>query len=81
YATPILYPISFIPDKFIKIVMISPVAQIIQDARSVLLSSNVETSGQILGSYWFIPYALVFMICLSGYFVFNKMSAKFAEEV
>lgn len=81
YATPILYPISFIPDKSIKIVMISPIAQIIQDARSVLLSSNVETSGQILGSYWFIPYMLVIIICLSGYFVFNKMSAKFAEEV
>lgn len=81
YATPILYPISFIPDKFIKIVMINPVTQIIQDARSVLLPSNVETSEQILGSFWFIPFTLVFVTCLLGYFVFNKMSAKFAEEV
>ena len=35
YATPILYPLSLVPPRYARFLLLSPVAQIIQDARYV----------------------------------------------
>ena len=41
YATPIVYPLSLVPNSYAKLMMLSPLAQIIQDARLVMLGGNV----------------------------------------
>jgi len=82
YATPIVYSLAIVPVSFAKIMVLSPLAQIIQGIRSVLIDPNTLT----VADYWQFPLSLfpvvfVFFILISGYFVFQKMAAKFAEEV
>lgn len=82
YATPILYPLSFVPDTFAKYIALSPLAQIIQDARFLLVTDETIRVTQILAfPYYLIPYLIPFVIFGLGLLVFNNMSAKFAEEV
>lgn len=81
YATPILYSPAMIPGIYKKILLLSPMAQIIQDFRYVLITNQAVTSESVLGwPYFIIPYVLPFVIFFFGYFVFEKMASKFAEE-
>lgn len=82
YATPILYPLSLVPNPFNKIIMLSPVAQIIQDSRYLLVTQQTETVWMIMSpKFYIIPYILPFIILIFGYIFFEKSAAKFAEEV
>lgn len=82
YATPILYPLSFVPQSFAKILMMNPVAQIIQDARYFLITTQAQTVWNTVSwKYAWIPYVIPFIVFLAGYRLFNKSAAKFAEEV
>lgn len=81
YGTPIIYAISSIPDRFLKIMMLSPLAQILQDGRSMILPTEVVTSESVLGAFAFVPFLLVVITAVIGYVVFHQMTAKFAEEV
>jgi ABC-2 type transport system permease protein len=82
YATPILYPLSLVPNPFNKIMMLSPVAQIIQDSRYLLVTPQTETAWMVMSTkFYIIPYILPFVILVIGYVLFEKSAAKFAEEV
>lgn len=81
YGTPIIYAISSIPVRFLNVMMLSPLAQILQDARAMILPTEVVTSEEALGVYWFVPFLLVIVTAVVGYMVFHQMTAKFAEEV
>lgn len=82
YATPIIYPLSLVPVSFGKIIMLSPLSQMIQDSRYVLIT---QESGTVLGMIAFpfclIPYVLPFFIFVFGYWVFRKEASRFAEEI
>jgi len=82
YATPIIYPISYIPHSFSKIIMLNPLAQIFQDARWALVGRNVPTSWEILG--WplnLVPFFIVILTFLFGFWFFQTSSKYFAEEL
>ncbi len=82
YATPILYPLSLVPSPFNKIMMLSPVAQIIQDSRYLLVTPQTETVWMIMGAkFYIISYIIPFIVLIFGYMLFEKSAAKFAEEV
>lgn len=80
YATPILYVITQAPDRYARIMVLSPLAQIILDVRNSIIGSSIITAGD----YWifpYIPHLVVVIIFFTGYILFNKMAVKFAEEV
>ena len=82
YGTPIIYPVAFIPERVEKLVMLSPLAQMFQDARWVLVSREVETSWQILG--WpsnLVPPVIVLGLFVFGLILFQKSAKDFAEEI
>ncbi|MEI6266703.1 MAG: ABC transporter permease [bacterium] len=81
YATPIIYAPNLVPIKYLKILMLSPLAQIFQAARASILPSEVITSSTVLGKYWMLPLIIVIITFIVGYITFVKTSAKFAEEV
>jgi len=86
YATPILYPLSLVMDKShlaAKLLLLNPVAQIIQDARSVLVTSQTDTFENVFGSGWYrmIPVSLTILLMIVAAWYFRKQSPKFAEEV
>jgi ABC-2 type transport system permease protein len=82
YATPILYPLSLVPTPYNQLLMLNPVAQIIQDSRYLLITDQTQTVWQIMSfKFYVIPYLLPFVVLFFGYKLFNKSATKFAEEV
>ncbi|MGT2934883.1 ABC transporter permease [Streptococcus castoreus] len=86
YATPIIYPITFVFDRHplaAKLLMLNPIAQIIQDLRYLLIDRANVTIWQ-MSSNWFyitIPYLTPFIVLLFGIAVFKKNANKFAEII
>jgi ABC-2 type transport system permease protein len=84
YATPILYPLSLIPLVASKILLLNPMAQIIQDSRYVLVTDQTQTIYQIYGGdkwIWAIPLGFTLLITVSAATYFRAQSKYFAEEV
>ncbi len=87
YATPILYPLQFVLQHFspvaAKIILLNPVAQIIQDLRIGLVTPKAISFAEVYGSnrWRLIPIAIVIIIFLSGLYYFKNNSAEFAEHI
>lgn len=81
YASAIIYPLSIVPVKFQKIILLNPVTQIIQGARFNLISKEVVTAEKILGMpLSLVPYLMTLTLLLIGFIYFEKSSKNFAEE-
>lgn len=83
YATPILYPLSLIPNSAAKILMLNPIAQIIQDVRYVLITPQTQTIAQVYGSRTIrlVPFATALILVVVSAWYFRSRSKYFAEEV
>lgn len=85
YAVPIIYPLSMVlsfSDFAAKILMLNPIAQVIQDVRECLVTSETMTGWELLpGLSKIVPLAIVLVVFLLGAFVFKKKSKYFAEEI
>lgn len=86
YATPILYPIAMVTEQSqtaAKLLMLNPLAQIIQDIRYVLVTPQTDIlSGFYRHSWvWLIPIGIVGIIIIFSSLYFKKRSPYFAEEV
>lgn len=84
YLTPILYPLSIIPNiTYQKILLLNPLAQAIQDARYSLVTSETITPSQLYNNIWLqvIPFIIVGFILIVGTLYFKKESKYFAENL
>lgn len=83
YATPIIYPITAIPDKAAKLLMLNPVAQIAQDMRYSLITHQTPTMGSLYSNGWMrlIPISIVIVTAVAAVFYFKGRSKRFAEEI
>lgn len=83
YATPILYPLTRVPHAIGRILILNPMAQIIQDARYSLVSHQTITISNVYGGdyyIWFIPIGLTLIILILSSAYFRSRSKSFAEE-
>lgn len=85
YATPIIYPLSRIPYHQIReVLLLNPLAQIIQDARYALVTPTTITIGKEYGGdilIWLIPTSISVVLLVFGAWYFRRNSKYFAEEV
>lgn len=84
YLTPILYPLALITNETLqKLLLLSPLAQAIQDARYAVVTHQTLTIGQVYGSGWAmaIPILLVVAILVLGAWYFRRESRYFAENI
>lgn len=90
YATPIIYPLMQLINvgwlSIAKLVlMLNPIAQIIQDARYLVVTTQTETIWGLVGQQcWFlklIPLLIIAIVLLVGVTVFRRRSPYFAEEL
>lgn len=84
YLTPIIYPLSIVTDISIqKIMLLNPVAQAIQDARSVLVTKDAITIAEVFGhsSARVISLATTLIVFLVGVLYFRRHAKDFAENL
>jgi ABC-2 type transport system permease protein len=86
YATPILYPIGMViaqSEFAAKLLMLNPVAQVIQDARYNLITHQAITTDGLMGNplLSLFPYALVLLLIIFASWYFKKTQKHFAENV
>ncbi len=86
YATPIIYPLAIVVERSelaAQILLMNPVAQAIQDARSVLITDQTITVGDLFANPLFalIPFAIVVVVFITGALYFKKTSRRFAENI
>ena len=86
YLTPILYSILLVvaySDTIAKLLLLNPMAQIVQDARYLLVTHSTTTIEQLYGQslYRLIPIGITFTFAIVAAWYFRKQSPKFAEEI
>lgn len=86
YVVPIVYPLSMVIlyNSFAaKIIMLNPIAQVIQDARFALVTNETVTGWGIIENIFLkiVPILIVIFIATIGILVFRKKSKYFAEEI
>ena len=86
YATPIIYPMQFVTEKSLKyaqIISLSPLAQIIQDARYVVVTHAALRPAKLLPAPWGLilhPATVIILVILTGLY-FRRSSQRFAEDI
>ncbi|MFZ3009477.1 MAG: ABC transporter permease [Candidatus Microsaccharimonas sp.] len=87
YATPILYPLSLVINEVgagvAQFLMLNPVAQIIQDSREVLITTQTTTMYDLTTNIFvqLVPFVIVVGFGIFASFYFKKSSAYFSENV
>jgi len=83
YATPIIYPLTVIPSRAAKLLLLNPVAQIVQDARYLLVTPQSPTISSVYGNPWvrLVPFGMVLLVTVLAVWYFRRSSRYFAEEI
>lgn len=86
YCAPIIYPVSMVASYSVmaaRIVLMNPIAQVIQDVRYNLITDTTITTWNYEGSWWskLIPVFIVVIVTIIGAIYFRKKCKYFAEEV
>ena len=76
YITPVVYPLSEIPDKLRLLIMINPMSAIIQNYRFALMGVGTFELG-----YWVISIAVTIIIFMAGVLMFNNVEKTFMDTV
>ena len=86
YATPILYPITLVigvSPLLAKLMLLNPVAQIVQDVRATVVTTDTVTLASLLHNPFasLIPVVFVLIVTVLSMLYFKKRSPGFAEEI
>ncbi len=76
YGSPIVYPLSILPEKFHQIILINPLAFIIHFTKTSLIENRPPEPSQ-LGLF----VLFVFVACWISYLVYKKMKKRIAETI
>jgi len=82
YATPIIYPLTSVPIRFRQLFFLNPMAQIIQDARFVIVSNTTPTLWSTVHSLLLVgPFLIIVIFVVAGGLYFKRRSKYFAEDI
>ena len=84
YFTPLLYTLDIVTNEFIKkIIMLNPMAQAIQDARSALVTKQTITIAEVFGtgSARLISIVTIGVLLILGLLYFRREAKSFAENI
>lgn len=76
YATPVVYTTGIIPQKYLGLYMLNPMASIIECFRSVIL--GIPTGAW---QYWGISWVVTFVVLFIGVILFSKIEKTFMDTV
>lgn len=76
FASPIIYPMSIIPEKYVWIIKLNPMTLIIDTLRGSMIYSTVPVIRDII-----FVIMLSFIILIIGYTIFLRLEPRLAEEI
>ena len=76
YITPIVYPISSLSNKAKAIIMLNPMAPIVNNFKYAFLGC-----GQMEWGYWGISAIVTIIVLFIGLVIFNKVEKTFMDTV
>ena len=76
YATPVIYPVSLIPAKWKALVMLNPMAPIVETYKYAFLGAGSFEVGYLL-----LSAAITVFVLITGLLVFNKVERTFIDFV
>lgn len=76
YLTPVVYPISRVPESFRWLMLLNPVAPIVETFRYAFLGC-----GAFHWVYWLVSLAVTAVVVFFGIIVFNKVERTFIDTV
>lgn len=76
YATPVVYPISQIPQELYHIFMLNPMTPLVNNFRYALLGSGTFEWG-----YWGLSWIVTAVVLFFGIIIFNKVEKTFMDTV
>jgi ABC-2 type transport system permease protein len=79
YASAVIYPITLVPERLRAWVLANPVAQIIEDMRRSLVSSKIDWSADVMHLAYLVPFGIIVILIALGFWVFNRLTPRFAE--
>ncbi len=82
YGSAVMFPLSIF-DKNHQVLKVAvcanPLAQIIEDMRHALVTPKVPWTVEIMGWAYVAPLALVVILCVLGWYIFRRLTPRFAE--
>ena len=87
YLTPILYPIQLVIDRagegVAQLLMLNPLAAIVQEARHALIGSSQPSAAEAIGGapWLFVPGAITLVVLASGLWLFSSVASQTAEDL
>ena len=76
YITPVVYPVSKVPESFRWLMLCNPVAPIVETFRCAFLGS-----GEFHWAFWLLSLAVTAVVVFFGILVFNKVEKNFIDTV
>ncbi len=76
FLSPVVYPITAVPEEYLKLYMLNPVTVVMQTNREILLYAQMAPASSLL----FIALIAV-IILAAGSAIFNRGERRFAEEL
>jgi lipopolysaccharide transport system permease protein len=75
YASPIIYPMSMVPEHLRKLYFLNPMAGVLESYRDVLLNNRVP------GDYLIYSLVISLLVFIAGYWFFKRVEFLFADIV
>lgn len=76
YGSPIVYPLSILPENLHKFILLNPIAFIIHFTKTSLIENRPPEIYQI-----FLFLFFIFIACLVSFFVYKKLEKRIAENI
>jgi ABC-2 type transport system permease protein len=83
YATPVIYPIEAVPDRYRDLIMLNPLTPLFEQARKWVIDPGAPGAVSAAGGWsHLIPAAAIFVgTCVVGAWYFTREAPRIAEEL
>ncbi len=83
YGTPVLYPLEFVPESMLQVLLINPLAPLFELARLWVIDPNAPGPATLAGGYLeLLPAAAIYVFtCIYAVWIFNREAPRIAEQL
>jgi ABC-2 type transport system permease protein len=83
YATPVIYPIEIVPERYRDLIMLNPLTAIFEQARKWIIDPSAPGAVSAAGGWThLLPGAAIFLgACAIGTWYFNREAPRIAEQL